>query len=96
METDRIKDKDMKLKITYSEMKNKEFNKRRFGRRLIALPFVFALIFIAHNLSVLKRTYHYIMYGGEYVNFEENERETMAGIFEMLKEIRQNQQEQRV
>lgn len=84
----------MKLKIKYSEMKNKEFNKRRFGRRLISLPFVFALIFISHNLFVLKRTYHYIMYGGEYVNFEENERETMAGIFEMLKEIRQNQQEQ--
>ena len=33
------------------------------------------------------------MYGGEYVNFEENERESMLGIFEMLKEIRQNQKE---
>ena len=33
------------------------------------------------------------MYGGEYVNFEENERESILGIFEMLKEIRQNQKE---
>lgn len=82
----------MKLKIKFSDMRNKKFNKRRIVYRLIALPFVFALIFIAHNLSVLKRTYHFIMYGGEYVNFEENERESMLGIFEMLKEIRQNQQ----
>ena len=88
-----MKTNEMKLKIKYNDMRNKEFNKRRLGYRLIALPFIFALIFITHNLFALKRAYHYIMYGGEYVNFEENERESMLGIFEMLKEIRQNQQE---
>ena len=88
-----MKTNDMKLKIKYNDMRNKKFNKRRLGYRLIGLPFVFALIFITHNLFVLKRTYHFIMYGGEYVNFEENERESILGIFEMLKEIRQNQKE---
>ena len=72
-------------------MKNTKFNKRNFIRRIIALPFVFAIIFIAHNAFVLKRTFHYFMYGGEYVNFEENERDSMAAIFEMLKEIRSHQ-----
>ncbi|MCE5332733.1 MAG: hypothetical protein LLF95_11425 [Bacteroidales bacterium] len=72
-------------------MKNTKFNKRYFIRRIISLPFVFGIILIAHNLFVLKRTYHYLMYGGEYVNFEENERDSMVGIFEMLKEIRSHQ-----
>lgn len=71
--------------------KNTKFNKRHFTIRIISLPFVFAIIFIAHNLFVLKRTWHYLRYGGEYVNYEENERENMAGIFEMLKEIRSHQ-----
>jgi ABC-type dipeptide/oligopeptide/nickel transport system ATPase component len=72
-------------------MRNTKFNKRRFIHRLIALPFVFAIIFIAHNIFVLKRTWHYLMYGGEYVNFEENECVNMLEIYNMLKEIKENQ-----
>ncbi len=72
-------------------MKNKNFNKRRLANRIIAFPFVFAIMFIAHNIFVLKRMWHYLKFGGEYVNFEENERETISGIFEMLKEIKENQ-----
>lgn len=72
-------------------MKNTKFNKMRFVHRLIAFPFVFAIIFIAHNLFVLKRTWHYILYGGEYINFEENERINMLEIYNMLKEIKENQ-----
>jgi hypothetical protein len=68
-------------------MKNTKFNKRKFGLRLIAFPFVFALLFIAHTAFVLKRTYHFLKYGGEYINFEQNERATIQGIFEMLKEM---------
>ena len=68
-------------------MKNTTFNKRKFGLRLITFPFVFALIFISHNLFVLKRTYHFLKYGGEYINFEQNEKATIQGIFEMLKEM---------
>lgn len=61
-------------------------------RRFIALPFVFAIILLAHMAFVLHRTWHFLLYGGEYVNFERPERETIAGIFEMLKEIKENQQ----
>lgn len=71
---------------------NRKFNKRRFAYRLIVAPFVFALIFIAHNFFVLQRTYHFLKYGGEYLNFEENERETISGIFNMLKEMRENKE----
>lgn len=72
-------------------MKKPKFNKRHFLMRMLALPFIFALIFISHNYFVLKRTYHFILYGGEYINFEENERENIRDIFEMLKEIKNNQ-----
>jgi len=82
----------MRLKITYNKMKNKEFNRRGFWRRLIAFPFVFALILIMNIISVLNRAWHFLRYGGEFVNFEENERETISGIYEMLKEIIENQQ----
>ncbi len=74
-------------------MKNTKFNKRKFGLRLITFPFVFALIFIAHNLFVLKRTYHFLKYGGEYINFEQNEKATVNDLFNMLKEIREKQNE---
>jgi ABC-type dipeptide/oligopeptide/nickel transport system ATPase component len=70
---------------------SKKFNKRNFLIRIISLPFVFAIILIAHNLFVLKRTCHFIMFGGEYINFEENERENIQEIFKMLKEIKENQ-----
>ena len=74
-------------------MKNTKFKKEKFGLRLIAFPFIFALLFITHTAFVLERTYHYLKYGGEYVNFEQNERATIQGIFEMLKEIREKQNE---
>lgn len=74
-------------------MKNKKFNKRNFGLRLILWPFVFGIIFIAHNFFVLKRTYHFLKYGGEYVNFEKNESENIVGILKMLKEMKEERGE---
>lgn len=71
---------------------NRKFHKKRFILRLILAPFVLALIFITHNFFVLQRTYHFLKYGGEYINFEENERETINGIFHMLKEMRENKE----
>ena len=49
-------------------------------------------VVLEDNFFVLQRTYHFLKYGGEYLNFEENERETISGIFNMLKEIRENQE----
>ena len=74
-------------------MKNTKFNKGKFGLRLIAFPFVFALLFIAHTAFVLKRTYHFLKYGGEFVSFRQNENATVSDLFNMLKEIREKQNE---
>ena len=70
-------------------MKDKKFNKHRFAQRILFLPFVIGIIFVAHNLFVINRIFHFIIYGGEYINFEENERRTINEIFEMLKDIKE-------
>jgi len=75
-------------------MENKKFNKRNFIVRIIAFPFVFALIFIAHNIFVIKRTFHFLKYGGEYVNFEENEKPTILEIYKMLKEMKEERKKE--
>lgn len=66
-------------------MKNTKFNKRYFGIRIIVSPFVFMLLFITHNLFVLRRFWHFLKFGGEYVNFEENEKATIQDIYNELK-----------
>lgn len=71
-------------------MKNKKFNKRNLLSRIIALPFIACLILISHLIFSLKRIYHFCMYGGEYLNFEENEVQNILGIYNMLKEIKEN------
>ena len=70
-------------------MKNKKFNKHNFLHRIIASPFVFCILLIAHNIFVIKRFWHFIKFGGEFVNFEVNERKTLLEIFNMLKEIKE-------
>lgn len=66
-------------------MKNTKFNKEKFLTRILVSPFVFMLIFISHNLFIFKRFWHFLKYGGEYINFEENERGTIHKIYEELK-----------
>ena len=70
-------------------MKTK-FNKRNFPMRIIVLPFIFGLLFVSHTFFMFKRTYHFLLYGGEYINFEEPERENINEIFKMLKEMKRN------
>ena len=66
-------------------MKNTKFNKQRFGARIIVSPFIFAILFITHNLFVLRRFWHFLKFGGEYINFEENEKATIRDILIELK-----------
>jgi hypothetical protein len=69
-------------------MKKAEFNKRNFLIRLIAAPFIFGLLLITHNFFALKRFWHFLKFGGEYVNFEKDERHTILEIYKMLEEMK--------
>jgi len=66
-------------------MKNTKFNKRNLATRILVSPLIFCILLISHNLFVLKRFYHYLKYGGEYINFEENEKPTIMAIYAELK-----------
>lgn len=68
-------------------MKNTEFNKANLILRLFVSPLIFFILLITHILFVFKRFYHFLKYGGEYVNFEENEKPTLMEIHKMLKEL---------
>lgn len=72
-------------------MKKIKLNKRRLHLRIIVLIPVFLIILVAHLSFVFKRTWHFILYGGEWVNFEKPERETIAGIYAILKKDQNNE-----
>jgi hypothetical protein len=75
-------------------MKKLNFNKRRWWLRIIVVPFIFGIIFVAHMIFVFERTWHFFLYGGEYVNFEKPERESIQEIYNELKvqnELRKKQ-----
>lgn len=73
-------------------MKETKFNKHNFIPRIIASPFILGILIIAHNLFVLKRFYHFLKFGGEYINYDKPERKTIKDIYEMLQEIKKERE----
>lgn len=63
-------------------------NKRFLTLRIISAPFILCILVIAHNFFVLERFWHYLKFGGEYINFEKEEKRTIKDIYEMLQEIK--------
>jgi hypothetical protein len=61
-------------------------SKFRLIKRFLSVPFVFGLLLVTHNLFVLRRTYHFILRGGEFINYDnENDNKSIQNIFEELK-----------
>ena len=54
--------------------------------RLVSVPIVFLLVFIAHTFHAFKRTWLFIKYGGEFANYERNDDVTMQDIYKELKQ----------
>ena len=54
--------------------------------RIITLPFVFGLIFIGHIYSIITHLIHYIRYGGEWMTFDANSKETIRKLFNKVEE----------
>ena len=53
--------------------------------RIIASPFILGLILVAHIFYSIKRTLHFIKYGGEFINYDKDERATIQKIYEEMK-----------
>lgn len=70
-----------------------KFIRRRFHLRvLVCLP-VFVILLVCHMAFVCNSTWLFLKYGGEWINFKKPERETITSIYEMLKEIKENQKD---
>ena len=62
-------------------------NKLRLIIRIIASPFVFALLILSHFTFVIIRTTDFIRFGGEFIHYRSNEeRVTIAKILEEINE----------
>lgn len=53
--------------------------------RIIASPFVFSICFIGSTCVAFNRTYLFIKYGGEWINYEKDETKTIKDIYQKLK-----------
>jgi len=54
--------------------------------RLLVSPIIFALILVGHTYSAVKRFYLFMRWGGEFITFREDERQTIEAIYKKLKE----------
>jgi hypothetical protein len=57
----------------------------KYIKRILAAPFVFGLVLITHVFFAFKRTIYFIKYGGEFSNYNKNEKATIQAIYEELK-----------
>ena len=53
--------------------------------RIISLPFIFGILFVTHNLFVLKRVYMFFLYGGEFIQYSKDEAKTIKDVYDTLK-----------
>ena len=62
-------------------------NKLKLIIRIIASPFVFALLILSHFTFVIIRTTDFIRFGGEFIHYRSNEEKViMTNILQKLKE----------
>lgn len=54
--------------------------------RIAASPFVFGIIFTSFTFHAFKRTYLFLLHGGEWVNYTKDDKITMEKIYLKLKE----------
>ena len=54
--------------------------------RIIVAPFVLGIILTAYIYFSFRRTYHFIKYGGEWINYDRDDRITIQDIYQKLKD----------
>jgi hypothetical protein len=71
-----------------NKLKNimKYTSKIRLIKRLLSAPFILGLLLVTHNLFVFVRWYHFIVRGGEFINYDnKGDFKAIQDIFEELK-----------
>lgn len=57
----------------------------KYFLRLLISPAVFILIFVYTCYYTICRTMHFIRFGGEFINYDKDEKVTIQMIYEQLK-----------
>lgn len=56
--------------------------------RLLISPFLLGIFIVTYFLFSIKRLYHFVKYGGEWINYDKNEKITIQMIYEELRHER--------
>lgn len=65
-------------------------NKRLFIMRLILSPFLLVIALVPNIVSSFKLTYLFVRYGGEFISYMKDDKATIFGIYQHLKNNQQN------
>lgn len=58
----------------------------KYIKRIIVSPFVFGILIITHWTFAIKRTWHFIQFGGEFIQYPKDEHKTIQSVYELVKE----------
>lgn len=67
---------------------NKKFDSTLLLNRILAAPFVFCLLMVLYIIMAVHRFMWFMRYGGEMITFAEDERPTIYGIYNELRDAR--------
>lgn len=62
----------------------------KYIKRIIVLPFVLGIVLVAHLIFVAKKAIHFVKYGGEFIQYDQDEYKTISNIYEEIKSQRSN------
>lgn len=63
----------------------------RIFMRLLVLPFVLGILLVTYILGAIERGLYFVKYGGEFINYDKNEKITIQMIYEQLKNKEKNE-----
>ena len=52
--------------------------------RLLTLPFIFGVVFIGYNYSLICHLIHFVRYGGEWITFNKDSKDTIRELFNKI------------
>jgi len=56
----------------------------RLMQRIMVLPAVFLLLSVSHGFFVIRRTWHFLRFGGEFIQYNETDSTTIQDIYKEL------------
>jgi len=52
--------------------------------RILVLPFILGILLITYNFYAIRRAYLFLIYGGEWINYDDKDKITIKMIYDKL------------